>query len=398
MAQKPVIDISCDADVIDKVAFNKRAVEMFQKVHSRSDDERKTAFEKRQALSAIGGVAELNAIEGEYYVLNVYRDSPVLDFVEMRDLPLGSVPIYRTRTINPVGFYQGNINAMGSTLHYATNDAGYQVTTFAVSTEEIEVPNLNAIYDMARLGQRQAALERLAHDMQIAITNVCLNTMFRSTANGGSSVVTDDPATSITNYYTNQGTFAGKTVFVLDPGVQSSSMPSTNIFNLTSEGGLTKNVYQTINDFRLKSKRRIRKLYVPAADGGTPVWRAMQNEAAIVSAVSGTGNNDPKNSITPRRWEEFDNIDFAGTVTVNWFGLNIDIEVCNWLPAGYCFFLTDRPAVVFWDRLNLATGQDLAGTLEVPVNGYNSRRSETRQIGAISPDFCLLNFGVLKVA
>lgn len=390
-----MIDYSCDTDIVDKFKLNQRANELFNKVHNRTDEEKAAVLEKRKALSAIGGVAELMSIEGDYYKLNVYRDSPILDFVEMRDLPLGAVPLYRTRYMTPVGFYAGSTNAMGASLRYATNDAVTQIFPFTVQTDEVVVPNISAVYDMARLEQRQAALERLAHDLQIALVNINLNTMLRATGN----VITYDPAQAIQDYITNStGSFTGKNVFVLDPGVQTSSMPSTNGFNLSSEGGLTKNVFQTINDFRLKAKRRIRKIYVPSADGGTPVWRAMQNEASIVALTTGQGNQNPANAIPDNFWKEFQTKDFSGVVTVNWFGLDVAIEVQNWLPAGYCLVLTDQPCSIMWDRLSLATGQDLAGTLEVPINGYESRRSEARQIATVQPDFCLLNFMVLRIA
>lgn len=395
MATKQALDMTCDADVVNKVEFNKRAREVSAARNSRTpEDVAKILSNRAQALSSAAGIASLTGIEGDWQTLNVYRDSPVLDFVEMRDMPLGSVPLYRTRSFYPVGVFQGSVNAMGITHRYATNDAGTQVFPFTVQTEEVEVPNLSYIYDMARLQQRQAALDRLAHDLQIALVNVNLNTMFGVTSN----VVTYDPAQAIQDYYSGGGSFSGKAVFVLDPGVQTTSFPSTNVKNLSTEGGLTKHVFQALNDYRLMAKRTIRKIYVPSANSGYPVWRSMQDEASIVALTNGQGNQNPANAIPDNFWKEFQTKDFAGVVTVNWFGLNVDVEVQNWLPAGYCLVLTDQPSTLMWDRLSLATGQDHNGTLEVPINGFDSRRSEARQIATARPDFCLLNFLVYKIA
>lgn len=392
--KKNFIDVTCDSDIVNVVELNERANRTYSAVHNRSDEEKTAVLEKRKALSALGGVAELNALEGDYMMLNIYRDSPVLDFIEMRDLPLSSVPFYRTRYSTPVGFYSGSTNAMGSTLRYATNDAGAQVFPFVISTDEVEVPNISAIYDMARLEQRQTAIERLSHDLKIAIVNAALNTTFRATGN----VVTYDPAQAIQDYFNNAtGSFTGKNVQILDPGVQNLAVVQTNIVDAHLENGLTKGVFQAINDWRLLAKRNIRKIYVPSANTGYPVWRALQDQAQVVALVNGQGNANPAKTIPNDFFKKFQDDDFAGSVAIDWFGQNIEIEVQNWLPAGYCLVLTDRPAAIMWDRLSLATGADLAGTLEVPINGYNSRRSESRQVAMISPDYCLKNFMVLKV-
>lgn len=387
-----IYDPTCDADLIDKNNLVERAKALSAE---KSPEEQELALERRKALSAQGfaGIAELQGLEGDYFELNIYRDSPVLDFVEMRNLPLGSLPFYRTRYSTPIGFYMGSVNAMGSTVYYATNDFGQTVTPFTIQSDEVMIPNLNNIYDMARLQQRQIALQRLAHDMQIAQVNVCLNTMF-----GASDVVSTDPAVALTNYYSGGGAFSGHNVYVLDPGINATGYPTTNVFNLSTEGGLTKHVFQALNDYSIQAGRRIRKIYVPSGSAsGYPVWRAMQDEASIVALTTGQGNQNPSNAIPADMWGQFQRDDFRSVVSVNWFGLDVQIERQNWLPNGYVLVLTDEPSVIMWDRLDLATGEDRAGTLETPVSGYMSRRSEAKNIATIRPDFGLRNFIVAKV-
>jgi len=387
-----VYDPTCDADVVSRQSLTERVAAV---TAEKSPEEKELALERRRALSAQGfaGVAELNALEGDYLELNIYRDSPVLDFVEMRNLPLGSLPFYRTRYSTPIGFYMGSVNAMGSTVYYATNDFGQTVTPFVIQSDEVMIPNLNAIYDMAKLEQRQIALQRLARDMQIAQVNACLNTLF-----GATDVISTDPAVALQNYYSGGGSFSGHNVYVLDPGVNASGFPTTNVFNLSTENGLTKHVFQALNDFSIQAGRRIRKIYVPSGSAtGYPVWRAMQDEASIVAITTGQGNMNPANAVTQDMWSQFQRDDFRSVVTVDWFGLNVEIERQNWLPNGYVLILTDQPSVIMWDRLDLSTGDDHAGTLEQPVSGYMSRRSEAKNIATIRPDFCLRNFIVAKV-
>jgi hypothetical protein len=386
-------DKSVDSDLIDMQAYSARANEILSVHDNRTKADWETVLQTRKSLSSIAGVAELNTLEGEYFNLAIYRDSPVLDFVEMRNLPVGTLPFYRTRYSPATGFFAGSINAMGSTYYYATQDAGQTVTPFTIQSDEIMVPNLHPIYDMEKLQQRAEALKRLAIDMNIAIVNANLNTVF-----GATNVVTTDPAAAIVSYFGTGGAFGGKNVYVLDPGVQPGSVPAVNVYDLTAENGLTKKVYQQINDWSILMGRTVRKIYVPSASvGGYPVWRAMQDQAAIVALTTGQGNQNPGKAVTADSWAKFQRDDYRSVVGVDWFGLNVDIERQNWLPAGYCLVLTDQPASIMWDRLHLETGEDRVGTLEVPVTGYMSRRSEARNIATVRPDFLLRNFMVIKV-
>lgn len=386
---------------VDMVAWNKRANEIHTMVQDRTPEQKAEALEKRKALAALGGVAELNSLEGEYYDLTIYRDSPVLDFVEMRDLPLGSVAFFRTRYAPPVGFYMGSVNAMGSSYYYATSDYGQQVTPFVVQTDEVMIPNINFVYDMNRLEQRTKGLERLGYFLKEAMVNIALNTMF-----GASDVVGTDPATALTAYAAGGGSFAGKNVYVLDPGVIAAGVPTVNFYNIQSAQttamtyGLDKICFETINDWRIQIGRNIRKIIVsraPSSGSGKTAWRGMLDQASPVALVSSSGVANPAYAIPPDRWSEMQNEDFSKPVALNWFGLNVTIEAQNWMPAGYVLVLTDQPSVIMWDRLSLATGEDRAGTLEVPVSGYMSRRSEARQIATVRPDYTLRNWLLLEI-
>ena len=389
--------------VLDKAKFMEFARAELAKGEGRSlADKEKAVANVNKALSSIAGVAELNAIEGDYQILNIYRDSPALDFAEVRNLPLGSVPIYRTRYENPVGITIGGLAGVGGTEYYATSDVGVQVGTFTLKTNEIMVPNLNNIYDMVKLDQRKIGLKRLAEYMQMAICNAALNTVF------GATDVTSDPAVNIANYYTaanatwssgltytaGAGYFNGKAVYTLDPGVLQGGIPTTNCFNLTAEGGLTRQVHQAIKTWSVQMGRVPKTMYV--SNVGAP-WEAMQNQATPVALVNGQGNQNPSRAIPAEKWAEFQNKDISGEITLDWFGTSIRVVRQNWIPQGYAFLTTNEPAMIMWDRLSLATGNIVEGSLETPVDAFYSRRSEARQVAMVRPDFCLRNFMVLKI-
>ena len=380
-----------EGTVVNTSALRTRASETLSALESRTNDQMQAAFEKRRELAMTAGVADLATIEGDYYTLNLYRDNPTLDFVEMRNLPLGTIPIYRTRYENPVNVFQGGLAGHGSTNYYATSDTVTQVTPFTVSTEEVMLPNLNNIYNMEMLQQRATGLRRLAEYMKMAITNISLNTMLGT---AGTDLIAMDPAAQIVTYFSGGGSFIGKNVYKLDPGVLQAGVPSLNVYDLTTEGGLTKNVFKTINTQRIQLGKTVKKIYVAAA--GAP-WESMITQASVVALSAGQGNQDPRKAVTETQWEAFNNMDFGGTVTANWFGMNVEIEKQNWLPAGYAIVLFDGPTCIMWDRLSLESGGVPEGTLESPVSGYYSRRSEARNIAFVRPDFMLKNFMVLKI-
>lgn len=376
-----------EGTVVNGPAFREKAREILKASDEKSLEEK---FEKRRELAALAGVASLEAIEGDYMTLNIYRDNPATDFLEMRDLPLGTVPIFRTRYENPVGIFQSGLAGHGSSLYYQTTDNVAQVTPFTIQSEEVMLPNLNNIYDMERLQQRAVGLRRMAEFMNMAIVNLGLNTVL-----GASDIINTDPAVQIASYFSGGGSFAGKSVYTLDPGVVPAGVPTLNVYDLSAEGGLTKTVFRTLNTHQIQIGRPIRKILVPNA--GAP-WEALQNQASIVTAQTGApGNPNPAKAITPDQWAAFQSDDWEGSVGVQWFGHNFLMQRQNWLPQGYCLVLTEQPAAIMWDRLSLQTGEMAEGTVETPVNGYYSRRSEARNIAMIRPDYCLRNFLVIKV-
>jgi hypothetical protein len=258
--------------VLDKKRFNAFARDVAAKSAARTqEDVAKSVGTMNRMLASAAGVAEIQSVEADYEVLNVYRDSPALDFMEMRNWPLGSIAIFRTKTTNPVNVLQAGILGVGPTNYYATNQTVVQVSPTTITTERVMTPNLNSLYDMAKLQERKDALENLDRYLEIGITNMALNTVF---ANPSSvSVVTDDPAASIVNYFANGGSFAGQSVYVLNPGVIPAGYPSVNIYDLTSEGGLTKKVVQTINTHSIQIGRNFKTMYIPqaAVSGDAPV-------------------------------------------------------------------------------------------------------------------------------
>jgi hypothetical protein len=385
---------------VDRAALKAKIAEYRGKVLSMTEADRSKQVDNVNKLISSGyaGIASLTSIEGDYEILNILRDTIALDVAEVRPLPLGTIPLFRSRSINPVGLFHGALSGGGSTNYYATKDIAVQVQPFTFGTEEVMVPNLNNIYDMEKLQQRRTGQERLDHDLGIGYNNCVVNTIFGGTYTP-SSISTYDPAASIQNYASAGGSFVGKNVYALDPGVPAAAVPSVNYYDVTSQGGLTKRVFQVLRTHSIQLGVSFAKMYIPqqASGGNSPVWESLQNLATPVALVTGNGNLNPAASVPHEMWTEFQKEDYEGSIIVNWFGMTLSIERQNWLPAGYCPVFTNRPSCLVWDRLNLQTGGETDGTLETPVNAFYSKLSKAKQIATARPDYALKAFALIKV-
>jgi len=396
--------------VLNKPAFLKYAREVALKVASKTDEEKAAGLAQfNKLLSSEAGIAQLSAIEGDWEILNILRDSFTTDYAEIRNLPMGTVPIYRTRTLNPVGMFTGSIAGVGGSVYWATSDTVTQVFPFTYSTERVIVPNLNNIYDMERLEQRKEALSRLDLFDREMFENIVLNTAM---ATSGTDVVNTDPATQIATYAGTGGSFSGHTVYVLDPGVVAASVPTVNFYDLHTEEGLTKRVFRTVNTHSIQIGRAFSTMYIPQAAyaGQAPVWESLQNLATPVALVYGTTSTpagptltnptsyDPATAVPAQMWAEFQKDDFRGAVIVDWFGMRIAVKKVNWLPAQYALLFADgHPAALVWKRLDLSSGQPQEGTLVEPKDGFYSYVSKSHQIATARPDWSLRNFLVLEI-
>jgi hypothetical protein len=203
---------------LNNAAFREFARAAQAKSLSKSHAEKEAAVATvNRLVSSFAGVAELQNLEADFEILNIFRDSIPLDFAQVRPLPLGQIPLYRAKSINPVGFFLGSLAGGGGYNYFANKEYGIQVFPFSITTEKVMVPNLNNIYDMAKLAERADALARLDMYQEIGVNNSCINTLVSNPSLV--SVVTDDPAVNIAAYAGTGGTFSGKNVYTLDPGV-----------------------------------------------------------------------------------------------------------------------------------------------------------------------------------
>ncbi len=351
---------------------------------------RKKFYEEQAGMA---GVVTINQAEATFIDLNVFAyDTLSNSFAEWTDLKFGEAAVYKERTEYPIGVNMGHLAGGPPQQLFHTAQTGTQVQPFQYFSKKFLVPNLvNAQFNLEKFKEKDVALARVARDMRLARQQYVINTMLNQPLNL-------PIATSIVNYF---GTtpFSGRTPFVLDPGVQSAAVVTTNVIDDHTEGGLTKNVFQSIVDYCRLAPDNIlgatvpRSFFIPKA--GSP-WVSYWNQASIVGYTTvGSSNQDTTKAIPPDKWEAAVGMSFEnGGAYMNWFGTNVFVQPVNNLPQGYCLLSTNKPAVLGWNQLERNYTNERDGLIEdIAMN----ERYEARSIALAQPDPLLPNFAVIRI-
>lgn len=348
---------------------------------------RKRAIEEQAGRA---GVVTINQADATFIDLNVHAfDTMGQAFAEFAPLQFGQAAVYKTRQEYAIGVNMGHLAGGPPSTLFHTNQNGVQVQPFQYFSEEFLVPNLvNASFNLDVFKEREIALARVARDMRLARQQYIINTMLNQP-------LSQAIATSITAYAALAAPWANRTVYVLDPGVQTGAYATTNVINDSAEGGLTKNFFRDIANYFHTAPPvddqalSARSLFIPIA--GTP-WTAYWNQASIV-AYSGGGNQDPSKAIPPSKWEEAVGMSFEKNgAYMNWFGMNIFVQPTNILPAGYTLCASNQPAVLGWDQYSAAVSDEEPRFGDRTMN----RRYEARSIALAQPDSMAAAFLVAR--
>lgn len=353
-------------------------------------------FVEEQAAAA--GVVTINQADATFIDLNVYAfDTMGAAFTgPFSELKFGQAAIYKTRQNYPIAVYIGNLAGGPPAVQFATAQQGVQVQPFQYFSKKFLVPNLvSPAFDLDKFKEKEEALKRVARDMRLFKQQLIINTMLNQP-------LTTPVATSVANYYGLAAPFANRTPWVLDPQVQADSVPPTNSFNLTAEGGLTRNVFKTIRTYSnqapaLEDDGEIsgsglnpRALFISVS--GAP-WEAYWNQASIVGYTAiGTSNQDTTKAIPADKWEQAVGMSFERNGNyMNWFGTNIFVQPVNILPKGYFLTAMDRPAILGWDQLSASVSNE-APVFDGPTgmnNRYEARSGAFAQPDPYAPRFIL---------
>lgn len=352
---------------------------------------RKKVYEEQAGRA---GVITINQADATFIDLNIHAfDQMGQAFAEFATLQFGQAAVYKIRQEYAIGVNMGHFAGGPPSTLFHTSQAGVQVQPFAYFSEEFLVPNLvNAQFNLEAFKERDIALARVARDMRLARQKYILNTMLNQP-------LSQDVATSVTTYFGLSAPWNNRTVYVLDPGVQSGSVVTTNNIDDHTEGGLTKNVFKSIRTYCNQAPitdegaTSPRSLFVPIA--GAP-WEAYWNQASIVgySAV-GSSNLDTTKAIPANKWDEAVGMSFEQNgAYMNWFGTTVFVQPTNILPAGYCLLATNKPAILGWDQYSASVSAEQEQFKDRAMN----RRYEARSMALAQPDVLAASFAVIRMA
>lgn len=349
---------------------------------------RKKVYEEQAGRA---GVITINQADATFIDLNIHAfDQMGQAFAEFATLQFGQAAEYKTRQEYALGVNMGHLAGGPPATLFHTSQAGVQVQPFAYFSEEFLVPNLvNAQFNLEKFKERDIALARVARDMRLARQQYIINTMLNQP-------LSQSVATSVTTYFGLSAPWNNRTVYVLDPGVQSGSVVTTNNIDDHTEGGLTKNVFKSIRTYCNQAPMTEdgavspRSLFIPIA--GAP-WEAYWNQASIVGYS--TGNQDPGKAIPANKWDEAVGMSFEQNgAYMNWFGTTVFVQPTNILPAGYCLLATNKPAVLGWDQYSASVSREQELFRDATMN----RRYEARSMALAQPDPLAANFAVIRIS
>lgn len=334
----------------------------------------KAAARKELADEGDADFTRIPVAEGRFIDLAIHKDSFLDDAAITTGLDVETPPVWKTRYEPVVGVMTGSVYGKGPSTLYITQDTFATLTPFVIDVEDVKVPKLALTQDPEKLGQRQAALRRQAEMLKLALETYLVNFICQQPLG-------TDLATSVTNQLANSSPYAGKTVYVADPGVQSGTYETTNNIDVHTENGLTMAVGEAIVNQAYLSKRMPRTVHIPVA--GLP-WRTLMRVSTLVagSYPSGTANADLK-AVPPSVWEEVWHSNFYSGVTLNFAGHVLKFKSNNALAQGNAIVTTNQPAAEIFNIKGASVSLDYT---DDPKNTYFDSHYEKREMAICVPE------------
>lgn len=355
------------------------------------------AAKRKEIAASDGDFTRLMQMDRQAIDLAIHLDSFLDDASIMSDATSGEA-IYWRSTYDPVvGVYMGSVYGGPASTLYQRQDFFQVLQPFTVDTEAVQVPNIGLTLDPSKLRLRDSALKRQAEALKLKGEQFLMATIL------GANLGTDI-ATALVAYVTAAAAYTGKTVYIVDPLVQTGTFETSNILSLPSEGGLTPFLAESLTALLELMGREARTVHIPVA--GQP-WRKLLRNATL-SAITNQYNvpgtalqanpispNAGLRAIAPAQLEQVMNTRLQHGVNLNWFGMNLKFKSNNVLPQGYGFVTTDQPCAEIFNITDASVSVDYIADQQNP---YFSNHYEKRSwvIGAPDPwrrNFVAIQFG-----
>lgn len=345
----------------------------------------------KEVASGDADITRVSLSEGRFIDLAIHKDT-FLDDAAVRSDVTASTPLaWKSRYEPPVGVTTGSVYGAGISTLYATQDNHAFLNPFVVDVQGVKVPTMALTQDPQKLGLRDAALLRQAEALKLKQETFLANIIM------GQPLGTD-LATTVTNYWTASASYAGKTVYVADPGVQGGTYETSNLIDASAEAGLTPATFEALMIQEFKTKRKVQTIHVPVA--GFPFRKLLRVATVVANSAlltAGTAPNAKLEAVPASQWEKMWNMDIGealeGGLIIELFGRRYKIKANNALPQGYCIVTTDQPAAEIFN----ITDRSVSVDLDDPKEPYFTEHYEKRMMAIAAPDPWARNIWVLNI-
>lgn len=358
----------------------------FAEIMARPKSERAAARAKELA-SGTGDLTKLKQAESHFLELAIHQDLFLDDVAVQEDVGPGEPIFWKSRYPNPVGVMTGSVYGNAPATLYATTDYYATLTPFEFEAEEVKVPKLALTQDLNRLGVREAGLMRQQEAVKLAYQKFALNFMM-------SQPLGLDIPTTITNYFSSTP-YTGRNVYVIDPGVQATTVETTNILDQSAEAGIDLAVLEAIQAQAMIMGKTVRTIHIPVA--GQP-WRKLLRHATVVAnaSVFGAGvlPNAGLKAVPESKWASIldTNLNQGKEIRFNALGQEWHLKANNVFPQGYGVVTTTEPAVVQYNILDKSVETDVVDQRDSYFVGHYVKKV----IAFAQPDPWVRNFMLVK--
>lgn len=344
-----------------------------------------------ECASGDGDITRIPLADGKFIDLAIHVDS-FLDDIAIRTNTNAETPLAWKSEYDPqVGVTTGSTFGMGTTTIYATQQNHAFINPFVYDSTSQAIPTMAMTQDIAKLRLRDRANARLVEALKLKEQTFLVNALTEQ------PMGTDIP-TCIENYFAAGASYANKTVYVADTGVQPGTYETTNLIDASVEAGFTPATFEYLLIQQQMTRRTVRTIHCPVA--GFPLRKLLRVATVVANASNFTSGNAPNTaleSVPVSVWEKMYNMNIAealaGGVTLDLFGNRFKVKANNVLPQGYCMVTTDQPAAEWFD----VTDRSVSVDLDDKKNPFFTQRYEKRMAGIACPHPWVRNWWVLKI-
>lgn len=376
------------------------------KYNSLSPTEKVSLFRKalahgeRETASGMSDINSIRAVAGKFIDITVRKDNIAYDFCIRASKDAEDTLYWNSSYNQPVGVTVSSIDGTGpGTLYAKASNRVFIPPDFSYDAAKVMVPRFGLNIDEQAIGLYESALAEQADALKLYEQNALFSVL--CSIPGTLQPMGQDIVTSLQNYAALSNVYLGKTVYVLNPGVQPGTRESTNVISVTTQGGFTNEVFLAMKRYEVLSGRKIVTVYAPKI--GFP-WEQLIYQANSVTVVnpsitSGGASNPALVSVPAAIAEKRFNMDpqalleGEGMVVQGPLGMSVRFKCNNFLPQGLCVFSTDQPAAVWYDVTNRSQSVEI----ESPLMPYMKERHEKRTAAIAAPHPWSPNWGIIQL-